>query len=132
MQGIVHIYEMRKRLSSLNDERTRLIFSIVHDRPMVHGMPHKVYRRCGKANCRCADGQLHGPYTALSVNKGGRQKVVMVKKNDAKIVIKQSLRYRYFQETLAKVRKINREIDKVLEEIKSVATIPYPKEAKER
>ena len=30
-------------------------------------------RRCGKENCRCADGQLHGPYTYLSVSRPGRR-----------------------------------------------------------
>jgi len=126
MKSGIDIQEMQKKLSALNDERTRLTFSIVHGKPMVHGMPHEVYRRCGKANCKCAGGQLHGPYPALSVNKDGGQKIVMVKKNDAAIVIKQSRRYRYFQETLAKIRKINREIDKVLEQIKVAATSSYP------
>ena len=31
------------------------------------------YRKCGKSNCRCADGQqLHGPYWYRSVRNGDR------------------------------------------------------------
>lgn len=26
-------------------------------------------RRCGKAGCRCAEGELHGPYTYLAVGR---------------------------------------------------------------
>ena len=93
---------------------------------MVFGLPLEVYRKCGKANCKCNQGKRHGPYPALSVNKGGKQKIVMVKKKDAAIVIKQSKRYRYFQQTLAKIRRINREINEVLEELKADVIGDYP------
>jgi hypothetical protein len=29
---------------------------------MLPGTVHPCYVRCGKATCRCAQGQLHGPY----------------------------------------------------------------------
>ena len=115
-----------KKLSLLNDERARYTFSLVQEKPMVHGLPHEVYRKCGKTNCKCARGELHGPYNALSVNKDGRHKIVMVKQADAGTVMKKSRRYKYFQRTLARIRKINKEIDEILEEIKAAATDIYP------
>ncbi len=116
---------LRKKLSNLNKQRNKYIFSIVHGKPMVLGMPHEVFRKCGKGNCRCARGKLHGPYPALSVNKNGKQKIVMIKKGDAAIILKKSKRYRYFQQTLAKIRKLNKEIDNLLDEIKIVSTGNY-------
>lgn len=117
---------LMKKISSLNDQRTRHIFSLVQEKPMVHGLPHEVYRKCGKPNCKCTIGELHGPYNALSVNKEGGHKIVMVKQADAGSIMKQSRRYRYFQQTLARIRRINKDIDKTLEQIKAAATYKYP------
>jgi hypothetical protein len=34
-------------------------------------------RRCGKPGCRCVDGELHGPYTYLSVpGSSGRPRMI--------------------------------------------------------
>jgi hypothetical protein len=115
-----------KRLSLLNDQRTRYIFSLVQEGSMVHGLPHEVYRKCGKSNCKCTGGELHGPYNALSINKEGKQKIVMVRQSDAKDILKKSKRYKFFQQTLARIRKINKEIDETLEQIKKTATESYP------
>ena len=115
-----------KKISLLNDQRTRYIFSLVQEKPMVHGLPHEVYRKCGKHNCKCARGELHGPYNALSVNKEGGHRIVMVKQADSGSIMKQSRRYKYFQQTLARIRKINKEIDETLEQIKGAATGSYP------
>ncbi len=117
---------VQKKITSLNRERTKHISSLVHGKPMVHGLLHEVYRKCGKPSCKCAHGEEHGPYPALSVNREGKQKIVMVKKNVARIVITKSRRYRKFQETLVKIRKINKEIDRLLEEIKSATVESYP------
>ncbi len=115
-----------QKLSLLNDQRTRYLFSLVQKKPMVHGLPHEVYRKCGKPNCKCARGELHGPYNALSVNKDGGHKIVMVKQADSGKIMKQARRYKYFQQTLARIRKIDKEIGETLEQIKAVATSSYP------
>jgi len=122
----IDISVVRQKLSILNKRRTKYIFSLVHGRAMVHGLPHEVFRRCGKSNCRCATGQRHGPYPALSVNKDGRQRIVMVKRDDAVVILEQARRYRHYQETLATIRRINKEIDELLEKIKSATTGSYP------
>lgn len=93
---------------------------------MVHGMPHKVFRKCGKHNCKCAKGELHGPYHALSVNKDGKQRIVMIKKADVFDVWEKAKLYRSYKESLANIRRINKEIDKLLEKVKSATTRSYP------
>ncbi len=122
------IQDFEKQLSSLNEERTKSIFQLLHGKPMIHGLPLEVFRKCGKNNCKCAQGQLHGPYPALSVNKDGRQKTVMVRKKDSPTVLLKSIRYKHFQQTLSRIRKINKEIDIILSDIKSASTTMYPKE----
>jgi hypothetical protein len=122
----IDISVVRQKLYILNGKRTRHIFSLTHGKPMVHGLPHEVFRRCGKKNCRCTKGERHGPYPALSVNKDGKQRIVMIKKSDVLVVLKEANRYRYYQDTLAKIRRINKDVDKLLEQVKSETTRSYP------
>jgi len=122
----IDISRIRRELFLLNKQRQSYIFSLVHGKPMIHGLPHEVYRKCGKSNCKCAVGQRHGPYSALSVNKHGKQKIVMIKKADARRVLEGACRYRHFQETLAKIRRINKEIDQLLEGVKWATVKSYP------
>jgi hypothetical protein len=35
-------------------------------------------RRCGKAGCRCAEGELHGPYIYVSVRTGAGNRLLYV------------------------------------------------------
>jgi hypothetical protein len=35
-------------------------------------------RRCGKAGCRCADGEPHGPYAYFAARLGGRRRLMYV------------------------------------------------------
>ena len=122
----IKISQIRQRLSVLNGDRVKHISSLIHGKAMVLGLPHYVYRRCGNKNCKCVKGQRHGPYPALSVNKDGGRKIVMIKKADALSVLEESRRYKNYQETLAKIRRINKETDKLLEELKKLTTRSYP------
>jgi hypothetical protein len=122
----IDLSAVRQKLSILNKQRQKHIFSLVHGRSMVHGLPHDVFRKCGKSKCKCASGQRHGPYPALSVNKEGKQKIVMIKKADTITVLEKAGRFKHFQETLAKIRRINKEIDGLLEEIKWATVRSYP------
>ena len=42
------------------------------------------YRKCGKARCRCIDGELHGPYYFHFYRVKGRLKKTYIRKAEAK------------------------------------------------
>ena len=114
-----------EKLSILNIKRTNYIYSLLHGKEMIHGMPHEVLRKCGKKTCKCNTGTKHGPYPALSVNKQGRQKIVMIKKADATSVLNGAERYKLFQQTLARIRRIDKEINQILVKLKIDTTTDY-------
>jgi hypothetical protein len=118
--------ELKRKLALLNDERSMHMFGLAHGKPMIHGLSYKVFRKCGKSSCKCAVGEKHGPYPALAVNKNGKQRTVMVKKKDVLAVEQKAERYRHFQQTLARIRRINKEIDKLLEQVKTESIETYP------
>jgi uncharacterized protein DUF6788 len=45
---------------------------------MLRGSLGAVYRRCGRANCHCAEGQKHGPVFYLTRNQDGRTQNIYV------------------------------------------------------
>ncbi len=45
---------------------------------MIRGSVVVQRRRCGKSNCRCADGQALHEATVLSYSEGGRNRTVML------------------------------------------------------
>ena len=51
----------------LRARRRRLARSLGDPETTLRGSLHGQGRRCGKPGCRCADGELHGPYLYLSV-----------------------------------------------------------------
>jgi hypothetical protein len=44
----------------------------------LRGSLHLEWKRCGRANCRCSLGRLHGPYSARHWREDGRQRKAYV------------------------------------------------------
>lgn len=64
---------------ALKQRRRRLAGRLPEVGEVLHGSVAVQGRRCGKPACRCARGELHGPYTYLSVSgSGGRSRLVYV------------------------------------------------------
>ncbi len=60
-------------LRQLRGRRRRLASSLTGTEALLRGTLMTQGRRCGKESCRCADGELHGPYVYLSVARPGRR-----------------------------------------------------------
>jgi|SRR5664280_685105 hypothetical protein len=69
------------------------------------------HRRCGKEGCRCARGELHGPYVYLSVGRarGGRG-LVYVPETLARLVRRRVTLSEQAQRLLAEISAINLEL----------------------
>ena len=68
-------------------------------------------RRCSKAGCRCAQGELHGPYVYLSVGRArGRRGMVYVPEVLAGLVRRRVLAGEQAQRQLAEISAINLEL----------------------
>ena len=53
--------------------------------PKIEALPgslQREWKRCGKSACRCARGELHGPYWYLRWREGGHQRKRYVKPAD--------------------------------------------------
>ncbi|MGH2732374.1 MAG: DUF6788 family protein [Actinomycetota bacterium] len=67
-------------------------------------------RHCGKEGCRCTRGELHGPYTYLSVRTGGRSRLLYVPSELAEEVGRRVGLSERIQAALAEISAINLEL----------------------
>jgi hypothetical protein len=67
---------------------------------LQEGLPGVVcsqWRRCGKDNCRCATGLLHGPYFTRMWREGGRLRSQYISREDLEEVRAQCQREQVFK-----------------------------------
>ncbi len=62
----------------LRDRRRRVARQIPDLEAVIAGSLQNQRRRCGKEGCRCARGELHGPYLYLSLRVGRRTQMLYV------------------------------------------------------
>lgn len=114
LQSVCEIYiydaEMNDAGSKLrqqlgNDYRAlgRLLRVLLRDRPLVPGTLYLLERKCGKANCRCARGQLHASWV-LTRSEGGKSRLYPVPQAQRGRVRTLTREYRLWQ--LARARWI--------------------------
>lgn len=65
-------------LRQLRDRRRRIARQVPDLEVLIAGSLQTQHRRCGKEGCRCARGELHGPYLYLSLRAGGRTRMLYV------------------------------------------------------
>ena len=109
---------IRQEIYQLSKTREIHVRKLLRPKPMIIGSLYEVYKTCSKPNCCCKKGQKHGPFFALSISIEAKRTVKMVKKKDLMVVKEKAMAYQAFQQGLAKIRKINRQIDMLLEQIK--------------
>jgi len=109
---------IRQKIYQLRKKRGAYIEKLLHPRPMIIGSLYEVYKTCSKPNCCCKKGKKHGPFFALSISVEAKRSVKIVRKDDLTAVREKALAYQSFQKGLAKIRKTDKEIVILLEQIK--------------
>jgi len=95
----------------LRARRRRLAGGLADPEALLRGTLVSQGRRCGKESCRCADGELHGPYTYVSIpQRGGRPRMVYVPAALAEVVTDHVAATARFEAALAEITMINAEL----------------------
>jgi hypothetical protein len=77
---------------------------------MLAGSLVEQTRRCGKAGCRCADGEPHGPYAYFTPRPAGRGRARYVPAALAAVVRRHLQRGAEVEAVLAEISAINAEL----------------------
>ncbi len=95
----------------LRARRRRLASGLSDVEALLRGTLVSQGRRCGKESCRCATGDLHGPYTYLSVPRSaGRPRMVYVSADLVDLVSGQVVATARIEAMLAEISAINAEL----------------------
>jgi hypothetical protein len=95
----------------LRARRRRLVTRLPDVADYLAGSLVEQSRRCGKPGCRCAGGELHGPYVYLSVGKTtGRRSLLYVPEALAGLVRRRLALTESVQQLLADISAINLEL----------------------
>jgi hypothetical protein len=97
-------------LRQLRDRRRRIARQIPGLEVLITGSLQTQRRRCGKEGCRCARGELHGPYLYLSLRAGRRTQMLYVPAELAGEVRKAVTANAEVQAALAEISAINLEL----------------------
>ncbi len=71
---------------------------------MLNGAVCAQHKRCGKENCKCVRGELHGPYFYRFTWRDGRMRKEYVRLGDVKATRAACQRYRVLQKDLREGR----------------------------
>ncbi len=63
---------LRRRIRAIHEEQLALLNIMMDCGPMIAGSIYQSYRTCSYPNCRCRQGQRHGPYATISYAIGGK------------------------------------------------------------
>jgi hypothetical protein len=99
-----------RSVRQLRDRRRRLAATLADPQASLEGSLVSQMRRCGKEGCRCAQGELHGPYVYLSVGRGTDRRLVYIPADLAEAVRRHIALTEQIEATLAAISTINLEL----------------------
>jgi hypothetical protein len=97
-------------MRQLRARRRRLAASLADPQASLEGSLVSQMRRCGKEGCRCAQGELHGPYVYLSISRGAERRLLYVPADLAEVVRRHVSLTEDIEATLAAISAINLEL----------------------
>lgn len=92
--------KLRQQLSRSFTALGRIFAELIRSTPMVPGSLYRLRRKCGKANCRCAQGELHASWV-LTRSEQGKSRLYSVSAAERAAVRAWASQYRRYQRARA-------------------------------
>jgi hypothetical protein len=110
---------LRARLTDAQKQLADLLESCFGREPLLPGSLYLSRRKCGKANCRCAGGELHEGL-ALSLRGEGRPRNFSPPPDQIDALRKMTDDYRRLRRARARLARWHGEVMKLVDEIQAV------------
>jgi hypothetical protein len=121
----MNISILRKTIYLLEQQRQKAITYLLNPKDMVSGSTYSTYKKCGNKRCRCAKGELHGPFNYISKRVDGKTILTFVRRADESKITKKSENYREYIKVIAGLNKIDKKIYDNVKKIKEAKTKEY-------
>jgi hypothetical protein len=128
---LLNASQLRQKVHRLDQQRRAVLEQVLHPLAMVEGSLYEMRRRCGNPGCRCTRGQLHGSWY-LSRRQQGRTKLAYIGRIVPGWLSEGVGRYQRHQRSLARIRKIDREISRILNTLRDEKLQSFEEAHKDR
>jgi len=118
------ISKIRKEIYQLNQKRWALLEKIIKSRELLTASFYERYTKCSNPNCKCAKGELHGPFQWLYQKRKG-QKLISTSCAADKVesAKKYAANYQIFKRNWKQVVELDIEINRRIEQIEAVLEV---------
>ncbi len=124
------ISALRKKIYLLEQQRQKAVSYLLSPKDMVSGSIYSTYKKCGNKRCRCAKGELHGPFSYISKRVDGKTVLSFVRRADEKKITKEAQNYREYIKVIAKLNKLDKKIYDHVKKMKEIKTTDYERDQK--
>lgn len=115
------ISQIRQKICQLNQKRWALLENVMRPGKLLTASFYERFTKCGSPNCKCASGELHGPFPWIYQNRKGEKLIstscVADKVEDASQF---SENYKLFKENWAQIKTLDEEINSLIAMIESL------------
>jgi len=118
--------QRRAEAFALLRECEGLLEELVRPGPMMPGCFYGMYKKCGRAGCRCERGELHGPYPVIAATRGGRRSTRSVPADRVREVQARTEAWRGFQRKRRRLDGAMRRIAEIVKEIRDASVEEFP------
>ena len=123
--------QLRHSLRRLSDEVRQLTNSSFSDKPVIKGSVYELKRKCGKAGCKCAQGELHSRMVISASEKGKTSLRVIPHGFLVEIQIKVR-RYQELRHARARLVEVHRKMLRVIDEMEPMRREEIPASGKNK
>ena len=113
--------QIRQRIYQLNKKRWELLESVMSPGKLLTASFYERFTKCSSPNCKCASGELHGPFPWIYQNRKGEKLIstscLAKKVEDARHF---SENYKSFKGNWAQIKKLDEEINSLIVQIESL------------
>lgn len=113
--------QIRQRIYQLNKKRWELLESVMSPGKLLTASFYERFTKCSSPNCKCASGELHGPFPWIYQNRKG-EKLISTSCLAEKVEDAQNFsgNYKTFKENWAQIKMLNEEINGLISQLESL------------
>jgi len=112
--------QVRQKIYQLNKKRWSLIEKVMSSGKLLTAQFYERYTKCSNPNCKCTQGELHGPFPWIYRNRKGEKLIstscIAEKVGDAHIF---SENYKTFKENWSQIKALDAEIHSLIAQVEA-------------
>lgn len=113
--------KIRQRIYQLNQRRATLLDKVMKPGKLLTASYYERMTKCGNRNCKCASGELHGPFPWIYQNHKGK-KLISTSCRADKVEDARSFteNYKLFKENSSRIKELDEEITQLINQIQDL------------